>query len=116
MALLCAVIGLMLLYGACGFALMPASDLSFKKRQTANPDEAAHLDCLVKELMAGTISRDCIQGIVHAAPDKPAEVKIGCSSTCDSLYLAVVKCAGQETTRQLYSKECTNGYMGPTSV
>ena len=114
MALLSAVIGLMLLYGACGFALRPASDLLFVKRQTATSDPKL-VNCLRNKLTEGTVSSDCVQGIANAGADMAAEYAIVCSSTCDSLYPAIVACAGADATRELYREVCTNGYTVPGS-
>ena len=108
MALRSAVVVLMLLYSVCG---MPTLNLplSIGKRQ-ADPDAAAIKACAVKDVSVSSVCRDA------AVKDPPsaADITAICSSTCDSLYLAAVRCAGSEILISLaYSKLCTNGYHGP---
>ena len=84
------------------------------KRQT-DPVEVKLVACLKKGLVDGTvvISKDCSSGLNINDLHEPGTEAIVCSSTCDSLYLAVVQCLGEADAHGIYSKECTNGYMGP---
>ena len=105
----CAVIGLVLLCCAFGFELTSKMSKSNARRQA--PDD----ECIDQALSDGTVTAECIQAIDSALDDE-AEVAAVCSSTCDSLYLAWVQCDGEEDTRQAYSFECTNGYVGPRAA
>ena len=100
----CAAIGLVLLCCAFGFELTS----TMSKSNARPPDD----ECIDQALSDGTVTAECTQAIDGALDDE-AELAAVCSSTCDSLYLAWVQCDGEEATRQAYSIECTNGYVGP---
>ena len=111
MALRSVIFGLMLLYGVCGFSLIPSLDLSILKKRAPSGGEVI-VQCVLQDIVNGKVSRSCADALSNA-PDTPAKRNAACSSACDSLYVSVAKCAGEEITRSIYSQECTNGYQGP---
>ena len=108
-----AVIGLALLCCACGFELTSQRNKSnHARRQAPGYDDDDGDECIGQALSDDTVTAECAQAI-FSAPDDAAELAVVCSSTCDSLYLALARCEGEEDTRQAYRNQCTNGYIGP---
>ena len=66
--------------------------------------------CVQAQIAAGSVSFSCIIGITFDAISNTTTTL--CSSTCNSLYAASVKCFGAAQTRTNYAVLCTNGYQG----
>ena len=74
------------------------------KRQLPDNDT-----CIRNAVANGEISSACVQAISNGTSALAAAF---CSSLCNSLYAANVKCYGTTFTQNDYKAGCKNGYQG----